>query len=66
MVNKIVPNSDIFITDAQVRDLGTLMAVLTANAGVIESRRGALGLLNWVGDRLLLLSHLARLITSSS
>ena len=44
----------------QVEDLGALLAVLTANAGNIQSNRGKLGLLNWVGDKLLLLSHLGR------
>ena len=44
----------------QVADLGGLLAVATANAGHIQESRGALGLLNWVGDKLLLLAHLAR------
>ncbi|KAK9818144.1 hypothetical protein WJX72_007777 [[Myrmecia] bisecta] len=46
--------------DFKVDNLGALMAIATANAGGIESRRGLLGPLNWVGDKLLLAAHLAR------
>ena len=41
-------------------DLGCLLAVLTGNAPSIQANRGALGVLNWVGAKLLLLSHLRR------
>ena len=41
-------------------DLGCLMAVATANAISIQSNRGALSVVNWLGDKVLLLSHLAR------
>ena len=44
----------------QVDDIGALLAVATANANTIQASRGALGVLNWVGDKLLLLAHLAR------
>ena len=49
----------------QVDDLGALLAVVTANAGNIESNRGALGILNRVGDWLLLMAHKARSNTVS-
>lgn len=48
-----------------VGDLGRLLAVITANAVNIQCNRGALGVVNWVGDKLLLLSHLARSNTLS-
>lgn len=44
----------------QVDDLGALLAVVTVNAGNIEGNRGALGILNRIGDWLLLLAHRAR------
>ena len=44
----------------QVDDLGALMAVATANAVNIQQKRGALGVLNRLGDWLLLLAHRAR------
>ena len=50
----------------QVDDLGALMAVVTSNAGNIESSRGALGLLNRLGDWLLMLAHRARANTVSA
>lgn len=43
-----------------VGDLGSLLAVITANAVNIQDNRGALGIANWIGDKLLLLAHLAR------
>ena len=42
------------------------MAVVTSNAGNIESSRGALGLLNRLGDWLLTLAHQARANTVSA
>lgn len=36
------------------------MAVVVANAVNAETERGHLGLLNWLGERLLYLSHLQR------
>lgn len=42
------------------KDPGALMAVLVANARDAEQSRGSLGLLNWVGDKLLLLTHMKR------
>lgn len=36
------------------------MAVITANAMNIQSNRGALSIVNWIGDKLLLAAHLAR------
>lgn len=50
----------------QVDDLGALIAVVTANAGNIEGKRGALGLLNRLGDWLLTLAHRARANTVST
>ena len=50
----------------QVDDLGALIAVVTANAGNIEGNRGALGLLNRLGDWLLTLAHRARANTVSA
>ena len=44
----------------QVDDLGALLAAVTANAGNIEGNRGALGILNRIGDWALLLAHRAR------
>lgn len=44
----------------QVSNLGSLLAVATANATSIESNRGMLGWLNWAGDRLLHLAHCTR------
>ena len=46
-------------------DLGCLLAVLTANAPNIQANRGALSVVNWVGAKLLLLSHLRRSNTIS-
>jgi len=46
--------------DFEADDLGALIAVIVANAEATESNRGALGLLNWLGDRLLYVAHLAR------
>ena len=39
--------------DFEVDDLGALMAILAGNAGRVEQRRGSLGPLNALGDRLL-------------
>ena len=50
----------------QVDDLGALVAVITANAGNIEGKRGALGLLNRLGDWLLTLAHRGRANTVST
>ena len=50
----------------QVDDLGALIAVVTANAGNIEGKRSALGLLNRLGDWLLTLAHRARANTVST
>ena len=44
----------------QASDLGVLMELVACNARSIQTGRGALGVLNWVGDRLLWLAHLAR------
>lgn len=44
----------------QVDDLGALLAAVTANAVNIEGNRGALGILNRIGDWALLLAHRAR------
>ena len=38
-------------------DLGSLLAVVCANARSIEAKRGMLGLLNWSGSKLLTLAH---------
>ncbi len=46
-------------------DPGALLAVVTANAGTIEGNRGALGILNRLGDWLLTLAHKARANTVS-
>jgi len=46
--------------DFEVDDLGALLAVITANATTVESNRGVLGLLNWVGGQALRLAHLSR------
>ncbi len=46
--------------DFEVDDLGGLMSVVVTNAYGTEEARGSLGLLNWLGDRLLHLAHLAR------
>lgn len=40
--------------------MGGLLAVAVANAASIEDRRGLMGMLNWIGDRLLYVSHLGR------
>jgi hypothetical protein len=44
----------------QVDDLGALLAVVTANACNIEGNRGELGILNRIGDWLLLVAHRSR------
>lgn len=41
-------------------DLGCLLAVVAGNAVNIQNSRGALSLVNWLGEKLLLLSHMAR------
>jgi cyclopropane-fatty-acyl-phospholipid synthase len=41
-------------------DLGSLIAVVTANAHNIEDKRGVLGIFNKLGDRALALAHRAR------
>lgn len=46
--------------DFEVDDLGALMAIMAGNAGRVEERRGALGPLNALGDRLLAAAHAAR------
>ncbi|GFR51020.1 hypothetical protein Agub_g13347 [Astrephomene gubernaculifera] len=46
--------------DFEADSLGALMAVLLANAVAAESERGHMGLLNWLGERLLFLAHLRR------
>ncbi|GLC46603.1 hypothetical protein PLESTB_001222700 [Pleodorina starrii] len=46
--------------DFEADSLGGFMAVVVANAVKAETERGHLGLLNWLGERLLLLSHLRR------
>lgn len=46
-------------------DLGALLVMATANAVNIQESRGALGVLNWIGDKLLLLAHLGRSNTLS-
>lgn len=45
---------------AVCKDPGALMAVIVANAREAESSRGALGLLNWVGEQILVWAHRAR------
>lgn len=46
--------------DFEVDNIGGLMAVIVMNAGSSEEARGSLGILNWIGDRLLYLAHLQR------
>jgi hypothetical protein len=46
--------------DYEVDDFGGFLAVAVANANGIEDSRGLLGIFNWLGDRLLYLSHLRR------
>ncbi|GLI66534.1 hypothetical protein VaNZ11_010410 [Volvox africanus] len=46
--------------DFEADSLGGFMAVVVANAVKAETERGHLGLLNWLGERLLYLSHLQR------
>jgi cyclopropane-fatty-acyl-phospholipid synthase len=46
--------------DISVDDLGSLMAVLTANARNVEKSRGMLGLLNWIGAKFMYIVHLTR------
>lgn len=46
--------------DYEVDDLGAYLALLVANAPHFQQSRGLLGPLNWLGDRLLHLAHLAR------
>lgn len=36
------------------------MSVMVTNAHASEEARGSLGLLNWLGDRLLYMAHMAR------
>lgn len=44
----------------QTRDLGALMELVACNAKSIEGGRGALGVLNWLGNAALRLAHMAR------
>ena len=44
----------------QTRDLGALMELVATNARAIQSERGSLGILNWLGDAALRLAHIAR------
>jgi cyclopropane fatty-acyl-phospholipid synthase-like methyltransferase len=46
--------------DISVDDIGGLMAVLTANARHMEQSRGILGVLNWIGAKLMYAAHLMR------
>ena len=46
--------------DFEVDSIGGLTAVIVMNANSSEQARGSLGILNWVGDRLLYLAHLRR------
>lgn len=46
--------------DYEVNSLGGLLAIATANARNIEGNRGKMGVLNWLGDRMLHLAHLGR------
>ena len=39
------------------------MELVARNAGSIQAGRGGLGLLNWLGDRLLWMAHLARCVS---
>jgi len=48
------------LQDFEVDSLGGLMSVIVLNANSSEEARGSLGILNWVGDRLLYLAHLRR------
>ncbi|KAF5839621.1 cyclopropane fatty acid synthase [Dunaliella salina] len=46
--------------DFEVDSIGGMMAVIVLNAHNSEQARGSLGILNWIGDRLLYLAHLRR------
>jgi len=46
--------------DIVCKDPGAFMAVIVANAKESEEARGSLGLLNYLGDKLLYYAHLAR------
>ncbi|MEW5297105.1 MAG: hypothetical protein WDW36_000333 [Sanguina aurantia] len=46
--------------DYEADDLAAFLAIITANACNFEAQRSKLGVLNWVGSKLLLLAHLGR------
>lgn len=48
------------VQDFEVDSIGGMMAVIVQNARNSEQARGSLGILNWIGDRLLYLAHLRR------
>jgi hypothetical protein len=48
------------LQDFETDNLGGLMSVIVANAYNTEEARGSLGLLNWLGDKVLHMAHLRR------
>ncbi len=46
--------------DFECDDVAALMSVIVQNAYQTEEVRGNLGVLNWIGDRLLYMAHLAK------
>lgn len=46
--------------DFEVDDIGGLLAVVVSNAVQLQQQRGALGIVNWVGARMLHWAHLQR------
>jgi hypothetical protein len=48
------------LQDFETDNLGGFMALIVSNAYNTEDARGSLGLLNWLGDRVLHLAHLRR------
>lgn len=46
--------------DYECDDIGAFLAVVTANARHLEGKRGALGVLNWLGDWMLHLAHIGK------
>lgn len=46
--------------DFEVDNLGALMAILARNVSQLHGNQGALGLLNWIGEKVLYIKHKLR------
>lgn len=66
MFRKIVTRHDVGMGEAYmakdflVDDLGSFLAVVVANARNLEGNKGMMGMLNWAGEKMLLVAHMQR------